>query len=226
METINNTSGNNGGYADFTSKSAKLLKGATYTIELTPGFSTGGYQLEYWTVYIDYNQDGVFEPNEIVGEAHNYIRVNKSFPVPATALDGATRMRIQMQANAQETNPCATFAYGEVEDYTVVLTTNSSKSEHTDTGANSIAEDGITDIKLYPNPAKNNVSLNLIANTDGNVKMNIYSLTGQKMMSLETPAVPGLNNFNLNTGKLTNGEYILKIELGEHIFYRRFIISK
>ncbi len=73
METINNTSGNNGGYADFTAQSATLLRGATYTIELTPGFNPNFY-LEYWTVYIDYNQNGVFEPSEIVGEKHNYIR--------------------------------------------------------------------------------------------------------------------------------------------------------
>jgi hypothetical protein len=226
METINNTSGNNGGYADFTSQSATLLKGATYTIELTPGFSTGGYQLEYWTVYIDYNHDGVFEPNEIVGEGHNYIRVNKSFPVPATALNGATRMRIQMQANAQETNPCATFTYGEVEDYTVILTTSSPNLAHTNTEFNNSTENEITDFKLYPNPANNNLHLDIMANTDGNIKMNVYSLTGQKLMSLENPAVPGLNNFNLNTGKLTNGVYILKIENEGHTSYRRFMISK
>ena len=226
METINNTSGNNGGYADFTSQSATLLKGATYTIELTPGFSTGGYQLEYWTVYIDYNHDGVFEPNEIVGEGHNYIRVNKSFPVPATALNGATRMRIQMQANAQEINPCATFAYGEVEDYTVILTTNPSILEHTNTDLSNATENEITDFKLYPNPANNELNLDIMANTAGDAKMNIYSLTGRKIMSLESPAVPGLNNFSLNTGKLTNGVYILKIEQGGHTSYRRFIISK
>jgi bacillolysin len=76
METINYTSGNNSGYADFTAQSATLLKGAPYTIELTPGFNPLDY-VEYWTVYIDFNHDGMFEPNEIVGEKKSYIRVPK-----------------------------------------------------------------------------------------------------------------------------------------------------
>ena len=121
METINNLSGNNGGYADFTSQSAILYKTATYTVELTPGFVRGAAYFEYWTVYIDYNQDGIFEANEIVAKGHAAIRINKSFPVPATAINGPTRMRIQMQDGIQETDPCAIFTYGEVEDYTVVI---------------------------------------------------------------------------------------------------------
>jgi hypothetical protein len=134
-------------------------------------------------------------------------------------------MRIQMQANAQETNPCTTFAYGEVEDYSVVLTTNS-PLESTDSGFNNTTENEINDLKLYPDPANNDLNLDIMANTGGNVKMNIYSLTGQKMMSLENPAVPGLNNFNLNTSKLANGVYILKIEKEGYTCYRRFMISK
>jgi bacillolysin len=121
METINNLSGNNGGYANFTSQSANLDKKATYTIELTPGFVQGAAYFEYWTVYIDYNQDGIFEANEIVGTGHAAIRINKSFTIPSTATLGSTRMRIQMQDGAQETDPCAIYTYGEVEDYTVVI---------------------------------------------------------------------------------------------------------
>jgi bacillolysin len=121
METINNLSGNNGGYGNFTSQSANLDKTATYTIELTPGFVNGAAYFEYWTVYIDYNQNGIFEANEIVAKGHNAIRINKSFAIPSTATSGPTRMRIQMQEGAQETHPCATYTYGEVEDYTVVI---------------------------------------------------------------------------------------------------------
>jgi len=92
-----------------------------WSIELTPGFNPLAY-VEYRTVYIDFNHNGIFEPSEIVGEKHTYIRVNKSFPIPVTALNCATRMRIQMQGGAQETNPCSTYTYGEVEDYTIVIT--------------------------------------------------------------------------------------------------------
>ncbi len=124
METINNASGNNGGYGNFTGMSATLVKADGYTIGLTPGFVQGAAYFEYWTVYIDYNQDGIFEPNEIVAKGHAAIRINKSFTIPATAKNGATRMRIQMQEGAQQTDPCAVYTYGEVEDYTVNIVTS------------------------------------------------------------------------------------------------------
>ncbi len=124
METINNLSGNNGGYGNFTSMSASLQKAATYTVELTPGFVQGAAYFEYWTVYIDYNQDGIFEANEIVAKGHAAIRINKSFFIPSTAKNGPTRMRVQMQEGAQQTDPCAIYTYGEVEDYTVNIVTS------------------------------------------------------------------------------------------------------
>lgn len=124
LETINNLSGNNGGYGNFTGMSASLQKAATYTVELTPGFVQGAAYFEYWTVYIDYNQDGIFEANEIVAKGHAAIRINKSFTIPATAKTGPTRMRIQMQAGAFQTDPCAIYTYGEVEDYTVNVVTS------------------------------------------------------------------------------------------------------
>jgi len=124
IETINNSSGNNGGYGNFTGMSANLEKTATYTIELTPGFVQGAAYFEYWTVYIDYNQDGIFEANEIVAKGHAAIRINKSFSIPSTATNGPTRMRIQMQEGAQQTDPCAIYTYGEVEDYTLTIVTS------------------------------------------------------------------------------------------------------
>jgi hypothetical protein len=48
--------------------------------------------------------------------------VTGSFTIPATATDGATRMRVSMKYNAIPTS-CEAFSYGEVEDYTVNLKT-------------------------------------------------------------------------------------------------------
>jgi len=124
METINNASGNNGGYGNFTGMSATLVKADGYTIGLTPGFVQGAAYFEYWTVYIDYNQDGIFEANEIVAKGNAAIRINKSFTIPATAKNGPTRMRVQMQEGALQTDPCAVYTYGEVEDYTVNIVTS------------------------------------------------------------------------------------------------------
>lgn len=226
METINNTSGNNGGYADFTAKSATLQSGATYTVELTPGFISGAAFFEYWTVYIDYNHNGVFEADEIVAKGHNAIRINKSFSIPASALKGATRMRIQMQAASQETNPCDTYTYGEVEDYTVVITGNSARSAEINPNLKNITGENITNVSLHPNPARDNLTVEFTGSSNDNVKVNVYNLSGQKVMNIENPSVKGLTIYNLNTNKLVSGFYIFEIENNGQRQHRKFLISR
>src|SRR5690606_6835995 len=133
LGNINNLSGNNGGYADFTNLSTNLAKGSSNTIIITPAW-TGIVYMEAYRVWIDYNQDGDFsDSGELV---YNRTRTTASpitgnFVVPASALSGATRMRVSMKYNASP-NPCETFTYGEVEDYTVVIT-NSVQNYHTAT---------------------------------------------------------------------------------------------
>ena len=222
---INNTSGNNGGYADFTAQGATLLKGATYTIELTPGFNPLDY-VEYWTVYIDFNHDSMFEPNEIVGEKNSYIRVNKSFPVPTTAFSGATRMRIQMQAALQQTNPCANYTYGEVEDYTVVLTDHIAGSVGINPDFKNITKENNTDFMLFPVPAKDDLTVEFTSVTDGHVKLNAYNLSGQKLMDIESPSIKGLNTFKLNTNKLIPGFYFLEIDNNGQRRHQKFLIAR
>jgi bacillolysin len=228
METINNQSGNNGGYGDFTYISANLIKGDTYTIELTPGFVRGAAYFEYWTVYIDYNHDGIFESNEIVATGHTAIRINKSFTIPAAALNGATRMRIQMQEGAAQTNPCATYTFGEVEDYTVILTGNAlvttTKAENSD--IKNITEENEVNFMVYPNPAKDNLTLKFQAGTNDRIKVTVYNLIGQKLITRENPAVSGLNIINLNAGKLGKGIYIIEIENNGKREHQKFLISR
>ena len=228
IETINNTSGNNGGYADYTKLSATLLKGATFTISLTPGFISGAAYFEYWTVYIDYNQNGVFEPGEMVAKGHNAIRINKSFSIPSTALVGSTRMRIQMQEGAEQTNPCATYTYGEVEDYTINIegNTNIAKEETVKPGVSADTKENAADFRLFPNPAKDNLIIEFTGAGNSSVKVNICNLVGQKLIYTQISSVAGSNILNLNTSKLGTGMYILEMENNGRKQQRKFLISR
>ncbi len=125
LGTIDNTSGAGaGGYTDFTSISTSLDKGTSYTITVTPTWTSTVFN-EAYSVWIDYNQDGDFDDS---GEqvwtqsATSSTPVSGNFTVPSTAPDGTTRMRVSMKYNALP-SPCESFAYGEVEDYTVELGT-------------------------------------------------------------------------------------------------------
>jgi hypothetical protein len=122
LNSINNTSGNNGGYHDFTSLSTNLTAGLTYSINLTPGFA-GGTFLEYWRVWIDYNNDLDWaDAGEQVGQGSATTAINLSFTVPANTPVGTKRMRIAMKYSGYPAL-CEIFTYGEVEDYNVAIVT-------------------------------------------------------------------------------------------------------
>lgn len=119
--TINNTTGANGGYGNFTNLSTTLTKGTAYTISMTPAFSGSAYS-EYFRVYIDYNGDLDFaDAGELVYTSPAVTAVTSvSITIPTTAITGSTRMRVMMK-DAAITGPCEVFTYGEVEDYTLNL---------------------------------------------------------------------------------------------------------
>jgi hypothetical protein len=110
------SSGNNAGYANFTSNPAIALARGANTIALQAG---GGYS-ESWRVWIDFNHDSAFSDSEIVYTGSGAGTLSSSITVPASALAGNTRMRISMKYGSSPT-ACETFTYGEVEDYTVSI---------------------------------------------------------------------------------------------------------
>ncbi len=123
LGTINNTSTGGNGYSDHTSISTNLTKGESNTITITPKW-TGTIYDEGYGVWIDYNKDGDFsDAGETVWTKakSKTTPVSGSFTVPASATNGATRMRVVMKYNATPTACETSIQYGEVEDYTVVI---------------------------------------------------------------------------------------------------------
>jgi hypothetical protein len=108
------------GYGNFTSQIANVAQGQSYPLNITQGFSWAAdptNATQQGRAWIDFNKNGTFEDTEIVA---NFTRssVTTSVLIPSTAPLGATRLRISLKTNGLPT-ACETFDKGEVEDYTV-----------------------------------------------------------------------------------------------------------
>ena len=167
LGTINNTSTGGNGYSDFTSISTTLAKGVSNTITVTPKW-TGTVYDEGYGVFIDYNQDGDFsDAGETVytKSKSKTTPVVGSFTVPVSATTGETRMRVVLKYNATPTACEASFQYGEVEDYTVVIGNSQADTTAPSVPA-SLAASSVTQTTL---------TLNWLASTD-NVAVTGYDV--------------------------------------------------
>jgi len=214
--TISNTSGSNAGYGNFTNLSTSLTGGSTVTITLTPGYVTTSRK-ENWNVWIDYNKNGVFtDAGEKVTTGNATGVLTRTFVIPTTALNGATRMRIQMQYNSYVSTSCTTYTNGEVEDYTVNIVGNAALNR---------VSDNISNYVLFPNPTSDVIHLNMVSEKAENKQFSIYNSVGQLQYSVNYSLSEGMNYVEFNTSELEKGIYILKID-GEQPKTMRFAVQR
>ncbi len=124
LNELENASGSDYGYGDYTGMSTDLVKGENYRLQIEPGYAGNEYP-QYFKAWIDYNQNGVFEnESELIFDSGGEINqsIDALIQVPNIALEGITRLRIVMKFinNSIEPSPCENgFGFGEVEDYCV-----------------------------------------------------------------------------------------------------------
>lgn len=123
-----NVSGQGSGYDFFESPSMQLQRDTFTAIALIPDFQQFTFN-EWWRIWIDFNQDGVFtDSTEMVFDSQGGVTgsIFDSLFVPASASPGATRMRVTMKypgfSGGSSPSACETFEGGEVEDYCVFIT--------------------------------------------------------------------------------------------------------
>lgn len=130
FNTISNTGTSiNTSYTDYTTLNTTVTKGSTYNLDTY--ITTGGNYTFYQTAWFDWNGDGDFTDSGEsykLGTARNTTNTLSSlctYPIliPYHATTGNIRMRIQSKYNSTSTS-CETGFDGEVEDYTIIITNN------------------------------------------------------------------------------------------------------
>lgn len=170
---IDNITGNNGGYGDYTNKSTDLHREASYTIKMAPGYS-GPEFTDRFRVWIDWNRNGSFEdPTERVYSSPGVTdTVTGNFTVPDSASLGSTGMRVSMKYQGLA-DVCANggdFEFGEVEDYCVnILDKTDGLSELT----------WLSSVSVYPNPFNNHATITFGNNEKEDVNFRLFDASGR-----------------------------------------------
>jgi len=116
------------GIIDLTAQKVVLQPGGTYSLTFQATTCDSGWaRLGY--AFIDYNKNEVFDANELVGQQavdNRAAPVDITFPVvPPCVGDGSvvgtTRMRVFIVESGFNANPCLTFSYGGVKEFSVEI---------------------------------------------------------------------------------------------------------
>jgi hypothetical protein len=109
-------------YSDYTGITGHMDIGTAYPISVSNGFPYSSDQCGIW---VDWNQDLDFDDADetiaVSGTPGNGPYTGSITP-PAGALEGNTRMRVRITYTGAVL-PCGTTTYGEVEDYTIAVST-------------------------------------------------------------------------------------------------------
>ena len=118
-------------YSDFTSTAIPVTAGQSYTfVARAVSGGNGSYFPQHLSIWIDFNQNGTFETNELVFQSNSSNNLSptasSTISIPASAMSGLTRMRLRSQyyEHGVVTNPCGALQFGEAEDYTLQINSN------------------------------------------------------------------------------------------------------
>ncbi|HBI80747.1 MAG TPA: hypothetical protein DDY04_02040 [Bacteroidales bacterium] len=126
-------------------------------------------------------------------------------------------MRVSMKYNSAQT-ACETFSYGEVEDYSVNITSGAPANTTDVPFAEELTNEGNDIYTLYPNPASSMITIKLIG-IEGEVTARIYDMRGAvvKFQVL----TDRINNMDIND--LAPGVYMISIDDEKQPIAKQFI---
>lgn len=163
------------GYSDYTDLTPTVLaKGTDINYQFDIG-NTNPNPGDYWTAFIDYNQNGVFDlPEENIISARGST-INGTTNIPASAVNGTTRLRIILSSN-DFSGPCDNPAFGEVEDYLVEISEANNSDDQIDLELNMSATN--TDPEIF---SRSRVTLTLTNNSSNqatNIRAELFLTAG------------------------------------------------
>ena len=79
---------------------------------------------------------------------------------------------------------------------------------------------------IYPNPANDQVNINLNMKQSENVNITIFNYLGQEVTNTNYGSMNGVNTLNIKLNNLSSGMYFVKITIGDKVYTKPLQITK
>jgi Zn-dependent metalloprotease len=250
FNTISNYSGQNySGYGDYTYLTTQVKRNTTYILGIAPYFTGDAYP-EYIKAWIDFNGDGDFnDANELVEDMYgSFSALYTQVTIPSNAGLGPKRLRVAMSYDPIQ-SPCLVGAWGEVEDYTVIIISEMGLNEdnpgmpedHTDPSLQTIVNEhtvktGRTtsnvaettkniEFSLAPNPTTGIVNLRADLNEVRDLKVEVFAANGQLIQSQSPEASQNVSE-TIDLSAQPDGLYMVRLSNGQQCTTKTVVLKK
>lgn len=222
LEEINlpNITCSGNGYMDLTNHMATLdAEVGNYTATIRSGYAN-----QQFSAWIDYNDNGIFEPSEQifnnVAVATANVNVNVPFTIPGDAMNGEHILRVRgkwASGSGNLNDPCADLQYGTTVDFKVniingTLSTNNPLINNSELIIVSSGDNQFRAI-LNSNPWNTDV-----------VQLNVFTVLGQQIISGEMNNDNGKHTYDLNLNRYSSGVYLVRVGTSKNGITKRIIV--
>ncbi|MCB0805998.1 MAG: T9SS type A sorting domain-containing protein [Bacteroidales bacterium] len=221
LGNIQNISGcDPGGYGDYTDLSTSLQQGSANDLTIATEYGD-----VFVTVWIDFNDNFYYEPDEIVvdnyiiapGETGGNYAETISMLIPSIAPIGQHLMRAKSNYNAEvPADPCEETIFGETEDYTVEIILG--------TGAGDQQIENNDLILLNGGSNQFTMIYNPVATTETLI-LTVHNINGQTILRNRVPYNNGNYRFEFDMSYAQPGVYLLRLGSGNFGKIKRFYVK-
>ena len=202
------------GYGNFTTMTTDLEQDGTYDLTMTTGYGN-----QYVRVWIDLNDDYVFDTNSDELIVDNYVlgaggstgtfTETIQVTIPSGANLGSHVMRAKSNWNTVvPDDACEVTSFGETEDYTVVIVESS-------LGINDVE---LADLRIYPNPVDGNY-VTIKSPIGGDKQIELFDINGRRVLSTT------ISGDILDISSINTGFYMVEVTINGYKKVSKLIIE-
>ena len=239
LNEIQNNTSCRSGYEEFLSMTATLDRNnPNYEVTVESSFleDITADGAERFSMWIDLNDNSVFEPSEQVIDSEiipaGNTRYTYDFQLPDDAPLGNHLLRVKASdvsypqdsdnpddfgvGLSQLNDPCADVLYGNTQDYTVLITDSDVQ----------VGQDFIDDLEIEIFPVADNIyQVRIDSPTNAPLMLTVHNIAGQMMLTNRLSHNGEAYTYDLDMSYAATGVYLLRIGNNDYGKVKRFIVK-